>query len=124
TADDFDSCVNGRTLTDALTTDCLSSADEVDSIVALDMHSGAVKWSHRLGTQDDWNVACFVGFQAGQGNCPNPQGLDYDFASGANLFVTKTAQGFRQILGAGQKSGIYSALDPDTGKLIWATQVG
>jgi polyvinyl alcohol dehydrogenase (cytochrome) len=124
TAADFKTCVNGRTLTDALTTDCLSSEDEIDSIVALDMRTGAVKWSHRLWTQDDWNVACLVGFQAGQGNCPNPQGPDYDFASGANLFVTRTARGFRQVLGAGQKSGVYSALDPDTGKLIWATQVG
>ena len=124
TSDGFVTCVNGRTLTDEVTTSCLSSEDEVDSIVALDMRSGAVKWSHRLWTQDDWNVACLVGFQAGQGNCPNPQGPDFDFASGANLFVIPTGHGFRQILGAGQKSGVYSALDPDTGKLIWATQVG
>jgi polyvinyl alcohol dehydrogenase (cytochrome) len=124
TAADFKSCVNDRALTDELTTSCLSPDDEVDSIVALDMRTGTVRWSHRLWTQDDWNVSCLVGFQSGQGNCPNPHGPDFDFASGANLFVTWTARGPRQILGAGQKSGIYSALDPDTGKLLWATQVG
>jgi len=124
TAADFKSCVNGRTLTEELTTACLSPDDEVDSIVALDMRTGAVKWSHRLWTQDDWNVACLVGFQSGQGNCPNPQGPDFDFASGANLFMTRTVHGPRQILGAGQKSGVYSALDPDNGELLWATQVG
>jgi polyvinyl alcohol dehydrogenase (cytochrome) len=124
TAADFKTCVDGRPLTDELTTSCLSADDEIDSIVALEMKSGAVKWSHRLWTQDDWNVACLVGFQAGQGNCPNPQGPDFDFASGANLFIARTAHGLRQILGAGQKSGVYSALDPDTGKLLWATQVG
>ena len=74
--------------------------------------------------QDDWNVACLVGFQSGQGNCPDPQGPDYDFASGANLFVIPTAHGLRTILGAGQKSGTYCALDPDSGKLIWSTDVG
>jgi len=89
TAADFNVCVNGKTLTDELTTSCLSSDDEVDSIVALDMKSGAVKWSHRLWTQDDWNVACLVGFQR-----------------------------------ARAEVGLYSALDPDTGKLLWATQVG
>jgi len=124
TAADFKSCVNGRTLTEELTTSCLSPDDEVDCIVALDMRTGATRWAHRLWTQDDWNVACLVGFASGQGNCPNPQGPDFDFASGANLFVTWTAHGPRQILGAGQKSGVYSALDPDTGKLLWATQVG
>jgi polyvinyl alcohol dehydrogenase (cytochrome) len=124
TAADFITCVNGRTLTEEVTTACLSSEDEIDSVVALDMKSGTVRWSHRLWSQDDWNVACLVGFQAGQGNCPNPQGPDFDFASGANLFITRTAHGLRQILGAGQKSGVYSALDPDTGKLLWATQVG
>jgi len=123
-AADFKACVNGRTLTEELTTSCLSPDDEIDSIVALDMRTGATRWSHRLWTQDDWNVACLVGFQSGQGNCPNPQGPDFDFASGANLFVTWTAHGPRQILGAGQKSGVYSALDPETGKLLWATQVG
>lgn len=124
TAADFTSCVNARPLTDAVVTECLSADDLVDSVAALDIKTGAVKWSHRMWTQDDWNVACIVGFQPGQGNCPDPQGPDYDFASGANLFVVKTASGFRTILGAGQKSGTYWALEPDSGKLIWATSVG
>jgi polyvinyl alcohol dehydrogenase (cytochrome) len=124
TAPDFKNCVNGRTLTDAVVTDCLATDDFVDSVVALSMKDGSVRWSHRMWGQDDWNVACLVGFMSGQGNCPDPQGPDYDFASGANLFVIRTARGLRQILGAGQKSGTYSALDPDSGKLIWSTDVG
>ncbi len=48
---------------------CLAPNDYVDSILALDMNTGAVKWSKRLVTwaqygvtdgSDDWNVACFV----------------------------------------------------------------
>ena len=123
-APDFTACVNGRTLTDALVTDCLAPDDYVDSVLALDMRTGAVRWSHRLWTQDDWNVSCLVGFQPGQGNCPNPVGPDFDFASGANLFIINTPKGLRQVLGAGQKSGVYTLLNPDNGSMIWATQVG
>jgi polyvinyl alcohol dehydrogenase (cytochrome) len=124
TAPDFTACVNGQPLTDAVVTECLSPDDLVDSIAALDIRTGTLKWSHRLWTQDDWNVSCLSGFSPGQGNCPNPSGPDFDFASGANLFTIKTANGFRSVLGAGQKAGIYSALDPDTGKLLWSTAVG
>jgi polyvinyl alcohol dehydrogenase (cytochrome) len=123
-APDFKACTNNRTLTDAVVTECISDDDFVDSLVALDMKDGSVRWSHRLWGQDDWNVACLVGFASGQGNCPDPQGPDFDFASGANLFVVKTKQGLRQVLGAGQKSGTYSVLDPSSGKLLWATNVG
>jgi polyvinyl alcohol dehydrogenase (cytochrome) len=37
---------------------CLSPDDHVDSVVALDMKTGKVKWSQRLTDGDDWNVAC------------------------------------------------------------------
>lgn len=121
---EFLACVKGQTLTDAVVAGCLSEDDEVDSVVALDLKTGVVRWVHRMWTQDDWNVSCLVGFAAGQGNCPNPEGPDFDFASGANLFDIHTGHGKRTILGAGQKSGTYSALDPDTGRLLWATAVG
>jgi polyvinyl alcohol dehydrogenase (cytochrome) len=64
-------------------------------------------------------------FPAGQGNCPTAAGPDYDFASAPNLITYTTADGSQKtILGAGQKSGIYYAFDPDTGALLWQTQVG
>ena len=103
TAPEFKSCVKGRALTDALVTECISDDDVVDSIVALSMKDGRVRWSHRMWSQDDWNVACLVGFASGQGNCPDPQGPDYDFSSGANLFVIKTKHGLREVLGAGRE---------------------
>jgi polyvinyl alcohol dehydrogenase (cytochrome) len=124
TAPEFRECVNNRPLTDAVVTECIAEDDFVDSVVALKMKDGTPRWSHRFWGQDDWNVACLVGFMSGQGNCPDPQGPDYDFASGANLFTVKTPFGFRTILGAGQKSGTYHALDPNTGKLLWETNVG
>ena len=115
---------------------CSSPANHVDSVLALNTKTGAVKWAYRavnwnqqyLGVvngNDDWNVACLVGFAPGQGNCPTAAGPDYDFASAPNLITYTTAtQGQTTILGAGQKSGIYYAFDPDTGALLWQTQVG
>lgn len=113
--------------------DCNSPANLVDAVVALDTRTGAIKWSFRglkWGLQafgiadgtDDWNVACFLPpFTA----CPAETGPDFDFASAPNLITYTAADGStRQLLGAGQKSGIYYALDPDTGALLWQTQVG
>jgi polyvinyl alcohol dehydrogenase (cytochrome) len=103
---------------------CLSPEDHFDSILALDLANGAIKWSHRLGAQDDWNVACEYG-PPGGGNCPNPEGPDYDFGSAPQEFTYTDGGGVSHtIIGAGQKSGIYSAFDADTGKLMWAQQVG
>ena len=99
---------------------CLSPNDHVDSVLALDLSSGAIKWAQRLSSGDDWNVSCF---SAGI-NCPASAGPDYDFGSGVNMFFIPTRHGLRTIIGAGQKSGVYSAFDPDTGQILWATQVG
>ncbi|HET9015881.1 MAG TPA: PQQ-binding-like beta-propeller repeat protein [Thermomicrobiaceae bacterium] len=101
--------------------DCLSPDDFVDSVVSLSMATGQVQWATRLASADDWNVACFY---PGNPNCPEPAGPDFDFGSGANLITYQTAQGSRTILGAGQKSGVYWALDPTTGQVLWGTQVG
>jgi polyvinyl alcohol dehydrogenase (cytochrome) len=94
------------------------------------MDSGAIRWSRRLVTwqqpgvpdgSDDWNVACFIPPFT---NCPSNAGPDYDFASAPQLISYPSAKGPRTILGIGQKSGIYYALDPRTGATLWQTQVG
>jgi polyvinyl alcohol dehydrogenase (cytochrome) len=109
---------------------CLSQNDHVDSILALDQSTGLVKWSRRFVTwnqygvtdgSDDWNVDCAFGYS----QCPTPPvGPDYDFGSAPNEITYNTPSGPKTIIGAGQKSGIYYAVDPDTGNLLWQTQVG
>jgi polyvinyl alcohol dehydrogenase (cytochrome) len=109
---------------------CNAPDNYVDSIVALDVNTGAVIWAKKLVTwsqpgltdgSDDWNVACFIPPFT---NCPSSPGPDYDFASAPNLITYHSPGGPRTILGAGQKSGIYYALDPDTGAELWHTHVG
>jgi polyvinyl alcohol dehydrogenase (cytochrome) len=116
---------------------CNSPNNHVDAVLALDLTTGAIKWSHSLVTwnqpfvtdgSDDWNVDCvwftIPGLPPTGPQCPSNPGPDYDFASTPNLITYQSANGPRTILGAGQKSGIYYALNPDTGGVLWQTQVG
>ena len=115
---------------------------KVDSILALNINDGKIKWATRLMNwdqpllgvvdgSDDWNTGCIFSPNPPQPgpNCPTntaaqPTGPDYDFGSGPNEITYQTPTGPKTIIGAGQKSGIYYALDPDTGAVQWQTQVG
>jgi polyvinyl alcohol dehydrogenase (cytochrome) len=111
---------------------CQSPDNHADSILALDMNSGAIKWSTRLETwhqfyatdgSDFWNTACGAFFGSPK-NCPTMPGPDYDFGSAPNEITYQSGKTTKTIIGAGQKSGIYYALDPDSGAELWHTQVG
>jgi polyvinyl alcohol dehydrogenase (cytochrome) len=100
---------------------CLSPQDYVDSILSLDLATGRIRWGNRVQGADFYNAGCFFGSAF---PCPNPQGPDYDFASGANLFTVFSRHGIFDVVGAGQKSGHYWALNPDNGHVLWSKQVG
>ncbi len=96
---------------------CLGPTDYVDAVVALDLKTGAVKWGRRLGGLDTYTSNC--GSSAPAQPCPTPAGHDYDFGSAPNL-LSVTANGTTtQLLGAGQKSGAYWALNPRNGAIVW-----
>jgi polyvinyl alcohol dehydrogenase (cytochrome) len=104
--------------------DCLAPNDYVDSVLALDATTGAVKWATGLQGFDDWNVACIPGVGS-PNNCPTNPGPDYDFGSGPNLFTINGPKGQKQlVVGAGEKSGEYWALDAATGKILWGQAAG
>lgn len=90
-----------------------------DAIVALDMQTGAIRWSNQVTGGDSWNVGCWAG--ASGPNCPEDAGPDYDFGA-APLFALG-ADGETYLL-AGQKSGIAYGFNPDTGEQVWETKVG
>lgn len=94
--------------------------DYFDSVLALDLKTGAIKWAEREEGYDAWQVACVLVLPV----CPSPSGPDYDFGAGPNLFTAKVNGRKHEVLGIGQKSGIYWALNPDNGNLIWNTSVG
>jgi polyvinyl alcohol dehydrogenase (cytochrome) len=101
---------------------CMPADNHFDSVVALDLASGAIVWTARGLSYDAWNVGCGLsvpGFVLPPNdNCPNPAGPDWDFAQGPMLF----RGGNRDLVGAGQKSGVFWAFDARTGALAWSTQ--
>jgi polyvinyl alcohol dehydrogenase (cytochrome) len=103
---------------------CLPADDYFDSIMALDMKTGAVRWVTEAIDYDAWTVDCIPFF--GDGDlCPDPAGPDFDFGQAPALYKTKDGKGKTiELVGAGQKSGQYWALDPDTGAVKWVTQAG
>jgi polyvinyl alcohol dehydrogenase (cytochrome) len=89
------------------------SGNYVDAILALDIGTGAVKWVQSLpeGGQDIWTYT-------------EQKGPDSDFGAGANLFTAVVHGTAMDLVGAGQKSGVYFAVDADSGAVVWKTQVG
>ncbi|MGD8328330.1 MAG: PQQ-binding-like beta-propeller repeat protein [Acidobacteriota bacterium] len=104
---------------------CMDGSNFFDSIVALDIRTGAVRWATRALPYDTWNVNCIdLGGFPVAGECPDPAGPDYDFGQGPSLFSVGKGNAARDLVGAGQKSGKYWTLDRDTGAVVWVTQAG
>jgi polyvinyl alcohol dehydrogenase (cytochrome) len=103
--------------------ECMDPGNHVDSVLALDMRTGRIKWSVRDNRYDAWNIACLPGVPPV--NCPPFPGEDFDFGgNGTQLFHLPGRHGPRTVVGAGQKSGVYWLFDAGTGEIIWKTQVG
>jgi polyvinyl alcohol dehydrogenase (cytochrome) len=102
------------------TANCTAADDFFDTALALDLKSGQIKWSKKLQSFDTFTGTCGFGAARptpGNPNCPVPDSQDFDFGgAGPNLVGN--------IVGFGQKSGIYWALDPDNGNIVWSTLVG
>jgi polyvinyl alcohol dehydrogenase (cytochrome) len=89
-----------------------------DAVMALEIKTGRILWSQQTTPNDVYTSAC----RRKGANCPPDNGPDYDFGSSALLL--RLASG-REILAAGQKSGVVYALDPDQkGKILWETRIG
>jgi polyvinyl alcohol dehydrogenase (cytochrome) len=120
--DSVSECVS-KAKTVAEQVQCLDPKDYIEAVVSLDLHTGKVKWAHDLGGADTFIASCLMSNSGGV-PCPDPAGPDFDFGSAPNLFTVVKNGTERDMVGAGQKSGVYWALDPDTGATIWATLVG
>lgn len=73
-----------------------------DSLLAIDYRTGSLKWSTQFTAIDVF---------------PNgsPVGKDADVGGSPNLWTS----GGRDLVGVGDKAGVYHALDRDTGKEVW-----
>lgn len=114
-----------------------------DSILALDMDTLELNWNFRAREFDPWVHGCstpdfylalfppIVGLlkQFNLENCPgfeNPRLVGPDFGFGQSPMLMKQVKiNDKEIdlVGAGEKSGIFYALNADTGELVWQTRV-
>lgn len=88
-----------------------------DAIVAIEIATGRVVWSRQTTSGDAYNSSCGTDKE----NCPDEDGPDYDFGSSA---ILSQLPGGRDILVAGQKSGVIYALDPEKkGDILWQARI-
>ncbi len=91
-----------------------------DSIIALDLDTGAVKWVFQAVKNDAWNASCQlpppINF-----HCDNAAGWDYDF--GSPPILVHLANKTDSVI-AGSKAGVVYSLNPDTGAVNWSHRVG
>jgi polyvinyl alcohol dehydrogenase (cytochrome) len=80
------------------------TAPLADSVLAIAYRTGQLRWSTQFTNPDV--------FSAG-----HPQGKDADVGASPNLWRS----GGRFLVGAGDKAGVYHALDRDTGDVVWET---
>jgi polyvinyl alcohol dehydrogenase (cytochrome) len=84
-----------------------------DAVLALELATGRIVWSKQTTPGDVWNSSCNQ-----KNDCPGP---DHDY--GSSVLLEKDTNG-RELLLAGQKSGVVYALDPDKrGEIIWQVRV-
>jgi polyvinyl alcohol dehydrogenase (cytochrome) len=89
-----------------------------NAVVALDLESGHIRWTRQVTPGDVYISNC----RAGNPNCPEHNGPDFDF--GSPPMLARTPSG-RDIIVIGQKSGVGYALDPNhDGAVIWQYQAG
>ncbi|TMM11834.1 MAG: hypothetical protein E6G00_04370, partial [Actinobacteria bacterium] len=86
------------------------AARTTDSILALDARTGRIRGHFQATAGDVWNAT------EGIANGP-----DHDFGASPQLF---SGPGGQPLVGAGQKSGTYWAVDRRTLKPVWNTTIG
>jgi polyvinyl alcohol dehydrogenase (cytochrome) len=108
------SCINSTSPSNKLP--CLDPNDYVDSIVSIDMTTGAVNWNLMI-RPDVWNQKC-------NGGCvKNGYSTDSDFMQGA-ILTTITVNGQPlDVLITVQKNGNVWCLKRDDGTIIWQSNV-
>ena len=92
-------------------------AANTDSVLALDLATGKIRWARQMLKQDHWSAGCTMG-----GPCPKNAGPDFDLSASVILVHTKAG---KDVLVASSKGGEVFGLDPDArGKLLWRARFG
>ena len=95
-----------------------------NAIIAVDLKTGAEKWSFHATPKDIFNSGCGLNPKPELLNCvKSPETVYRDVDFGASVILGTHGDG-KQLLYAGQKSGSVWAFEPGTGKVAWRTALG
>ena len=94
-----------------------------DTVIALNIDTGELRWKQQINHPDIWTVGCIrpIEHQLPAEHCAgmaDGTNIDWDFGSSPNLFTI----GGRTVVGIGQKSGVYHVFDAATGQIVWQRQ--
>jgi polyvinyl alcohol dehydrogenase (cytochrome) len=91
-----------------------------DSLLAIDLDTGRIRWSRQITENDIWNGSCRAPNREAA-VCPDKDAPDFDF-TGSSLLVD--VGGGRQLIVVGNKSGVIFGVDPEAeGKIVWERRV-
>jgi polyvinyl alcohol dehydrogenase (cytochrome) len=91
-----------------------------DSLLALDLDTGRIRWSAQVTAGDIWNGSCRQP-EREPAVCPDKDAPDFDFTSSPILV---SVGGGRDLLVVGNKSGIVFGFDPDAaGAVVWQRRI-
>ncbi len=94
------------------------TSDTSDSVIGFDTNTGSMDLVYQTTANDAFTMGCSGSRE--HPNCPDP-GPDVDI--GAPVLITTLSNG-QDIIVAGTKGAMVFGLDPDSGKQLWATNVG
>ena len=104
---------------------CEQPGSYLKSIVAFDLKTGEPRWSYRVQGHDPWVRACGSQPAAVTWCAPEFDGEKWDLGgSGPNVMRVRMDGHWRDVVGVGEKSGVYIVLDARTGAFIWNTLIG
>ena len=91
-----------------------------DSLLALDLDTGSIRWSRQVTENDIWNGSCRQPNREAA-VCPDKDAPDFDF-TGSSVLVD-VGNG-RQLIVVGNKSGVMFGFDPDaSGAIVWQQRI-
>lgn len=95
------------------------SEGDINSVIALSMDTGEVRWKNRMTFPDTYTVACEN--ENPGAYCPGKgtTALDADFGASANVIKVRG----RTLVTIGQKNGMYYAFDARSGRLVWDVEL-
>ncbi|KAI4384236.1 hypothetical protein MLD38_002417 [Melastoma candidum] len=100
---------------------CVSPDALFDSLIAVEIDSGRIRWARQLTPYDVFYFACLT---PNNPDCPPGPNLDADFGEAPMLLSVPLNGVMRDILVAVQKSGFAWALDRDNGDILWSRKAG